>query len=117
MWPRVVELMLGAWLAISPFVFRGTLDVERYTWSLVVSGAVVIIASLLSFWPPASQARFATLLAALWLAGHGYFAAVRPGPPAAQNEITIGLLLLLFAILPNETNRPPVPWRERTTPQ
>jgi hypothetical protein len=42
-----------------------------------------------------------------WLAGHGYVSAVRPGPPAAQNEIMVGLLLLLFAILPNDVNRPP----------
>lgn len=113
MWPRVTELMLGVWLIIGPFVFRGTQEMERYIWSMVVSGAVVVVASLLSFWGATSQARFATLLASLWLAGHGYFAAVRPGPPAAQNELTVGLLLLLFAILPNETNRPPVAWRER----
>ena len=117
MWPRVVEVMLGAWLVISPFVFRGTADLERYTVNFVVSGSVVTVASLLAFWRPAGWARFVTLLAALWLTGHGYFAAVRPGPPAAQNEIVIGLLLLIFAILPNETNRPPVPWRDRAAPE
>lgn len=117
MWPRVVEVMLGSWLVISPFVFRGTPELERYTISLVASGSVVVVASLLAFWRPAGAARFVTLLTALWLTGHGYFAAVRPGPPAAQNEITIGLLLLIFAILPNETNRPPVPWRNHGAPE
>lgn len=112
MWPRVVELMLGAWLIISPLVFRGTADLPAYTVSLVASGAAVIIASLLCFWPPAAAARIVTLLAALWLAGHGYFSAPRPGPPAAQNEITVGLLLLVFGIIPNDTNRPPAPWRQ-----
>lgn len=113
MWPRVIELMLGAWLLVSPFVFRATPALERYTWSMVAAGSVVVIASLLSFWPRAAGARFVTLLASLWLAGHGYFAAPRPGPPAAQNEIMLGLLLLVFAILPNETNRPPESWRNR----
>ena len=113
MWPRVIELMLGCWLVVSPFVFRGTPELERYMFSLVGSGAVVVIASLLSFWPPAASARFLTLLTSLWLTGHGYFAAVRPGPPAAQNEIMIGLLLLVFAILPNDTNRPPADWHDR----
>ena len=113
MWPRIIELMLGSWLIVSPFVFRDTPELERYTWSFVGSGAVVVIASLLSFWEPAASARFLTLLTSLWLTGHGYFAAVRPGPPAAQNEIMVGLLLLVFAILPNDTNRPPVDWRDR----
>lgn len=111
MWPRVVELMLGAWLVISPLVFRGTAGVETYAFSMVAAGTAVVVASVLCFWPPTAAARIVTLLAALWLAGHGYFSAPRPGPPSAQNEITVGLLLLVFAIIPNETNRPPAPWR------
>ena len=111
MWPRVVEVMFGAWLLIVPFVFRATPQIESFVASSVVAGSVVIIASLMSFWPPAGWARFVTLGASIWLIGHGYFAAVRPGPPAAQNEIMVGLLLVLFAILPNETNRPPIGWR------
>lgn len=113
MWPRVVEVMLGCWLMVAPFVFRGTPSVEEYAATAVASGAVIAAASLLSFWPRARVARLATLAAAVWLAAHGYFSAPRPGPPAAQNEIVVGLVLLLFAILPNETNQPPVPWRRR----
>jgi hypothetical protein len=115
MWPRVVEIMLGAWLVIGPLVFRGTPELERYTLSMVVSGALVAIASTVAFWSPAAGARCVTLLTSLWLMGHGYFAAVRPGPPAAQNELLTGLILLLFAVLPNEINRPPEPWRKRLT--
>lgn len=106
MWPRVVEVLLGCWLLISPFVFRGTPSAGDYAVSQVASGTVIVIASLLCFWRRARGARFVTLLAALWLALHGYFASVRPGPPSAQNEITVGLLLLLFAILPNDVNEP-----------
>ena len=111
MWPRVVEIMLGAWLVIGPFVFRDTPDVHRYTMSMVLSGALIAMASTLAFWSPAAGARYITLLTSLWLMGHGYFAAARPGPPAAQNELLTGLLILLFAVLPNDINRPPEAWR------
>ncbi|HVL69785.1 MAG TPA: hypothetical protein VM364_21180 [Vicinamibacterales bacterium] len=111
MWPRVVEVMLGAWLLVSPFVFRGTPQVEAYVLPTVGAGVAIVAASLLSFWHRAAHARFVTLAASLWLMLHGYFSAVRPGPPPAQNELTVGMLLLLFAILPNETNQPPHPWR------
>lgn len=113
MWPRVVEGMLGCWMLVAPFVFRGTQSVDDYATIAVISGGLLITTSLLSFWHGARFARFGTLVIALSLAGHGYFSASRPGPPAAQNELTIGLLLLLFAVLPNETNRPPEPWRAR----
>ena len=107
MWPRVVEVMLGCWLLVTPFVFRGTPALDDFTTNAVVTGAIVIAASLLSFWHRTSRAHLVTLLMALWLAAHGYFSVARPGPPAAQNEIAIGLILLMFAILPSEANRPP----------
>lgn len=107
MWPRVVEVMLGVWLVITPLVFRGTEDVERYALNAVVSGSVIITASLMAFWRRTGWMRLVTLAASCWLAGHGYLSAVRPGPPAAQNEIMIGLILLLFAMLPNHVNREP----------
>ena len=111
MWPRVVEVMLGCWMLLVPFVFRASAGVEAYTTSAWISAVVIIVASTISFWHPARHFRLVTLAAAVWLALHGYFAAPRPGPPAAQNELTVGLLVILFALLPNEINRPPVPWR------
>lgn len=111
MWPRVVEGMLGAWLLVTPFVFRGTNAVGDFVASSVISGIVIAVASLLSFWRPTRHARFVTLAASLWLSLHGYFGAERPGPPAAQNELVIGLTLLLFALMPNEVDDVPEPWR------
>jgi hypothetical protein len=107
MWPRVAEVALGCWLLLTPFVFRETQAVGSYSVNAVVSGSVVILASLLSFWDRTRFAHIVTLFVSLWLAAHGYFWAERPGPPAAQNELVVGLLLLLFAVLPNEINAPP----------
>jgi hypothetical protein len=112
MWPRVVEIMLGCWLLVTPFVFRSTPHVDDYTMNAAVCGAIVITASLLSFWDRLRLAHVVTLLVSLWLAAHGCFFAERPGPPAGQNELVSGLLLLLFAVLPNEINDVARPWRE-----
>jgi hypothetical protein len=109
-WPRVIELMLGAWLVVSPFVFRGTPHLAEYAINDVVSGGLVILFSLAAFWRPLRRANIATLAMGLWLVSYGYFSAPRPGPPAAQNDLVIGLLLLVFAILPSHTNQPPETW-------
>ena len=100
---------------MTPFVFRGTAGVSDYIANAYVSGGLIAIASLLSFWERMRLAHLGTLAIAVWLAVHGYFSAARPGPPAAQNEITTGLILLLFAILPNESNTVPRTWRGRVT--
>ncbi len=112
MWPRVVEVMLGAWLLVTPFIFRATPEVDAYTASAFAAGAIAAVASLASCWDPLRHARFLTLGVSFWLMLHGYFSAARPGPPAAQNELVVGSILLLFAILPNEINAKPRPWRE-----
>jgi hypothetical protein len=111
MWARVIELMLGIWLVLSPFIFRGTAAVADF-WSTDVStGSAVILLSLLSFWRPLRRSHFATGVIALWLVIWAWFAAARPGPPAAQNEIVIGLLLVMLAVVPNEASLPPQSWR------
>ena len=111
MWPRVAELMLGAWLMVSPLVFRGTPAVETFALRDLLFGAAVIVLSLLSFWRRTAAAHLVTAALAVVLGGLAYLGSERPGPPAAQNEITLALLLVLLAILPNDTNLPPRAFR------
>lgn len=112
MWARVVEVMLGCWLAISPFIFNH--PVEKSVWWMndLCSGFAVITLALLSFWNPIRYAHLALVLVALWLIGLGYLAAPYPTPPALQNDLMVGLLLLMFAIIPNEASLPPKKWRD-----
>jgi hypothetical protein len=35
-----------------------------------------------------------------------------PTPPALQNDLLVGVLLLMFAILPSEASLPPRSWRD-----
>jgi peptidoglycan/LPS O-acetylase OafA/YrhL len=110
MWPRVVECMLGCWLLISPFVFR--YEDQPIAWWINdhVIGMCVIIFGLMSFWRRTPRAHLLTLLAALWLVLYGRLGHQFPFPPAAQNYITVGLLLMMFAIIPSNSLRPPAAW-------
>jgi hypothetical protein len=111
MWSRVVEIMLGCWLLISPFVF-GHPD-DRIGWWITdfSAGLAVIVFGCLSYWRPA---RFAHLLTAvtgalLIAAAYRFYG---DAPPAAQNEALTGLLLMMFAVIPNEAASPPQAWRD-----
>lgn len=111
MCPRVVELMLGCWLVLSPFIFRHSLA-ETLLWKNdMYSGALVVALSLASFSQRFRHAHFGTALVALWLMAFGYFTAGDPAPAAQQNQFSLGLLLLMFAIIPNEATLPPRAWR------
>jgi hypothetical protein len=108
-WPRVVELMLGCWLLLSPFVFRHDPQALWLCWTALVSGAAVVACSLLSFCRPLRHAHWATLGIALALIGSAW--AAGSAAPALQNQVAVGLLLAMFAILPTEANTPPRGWR------
>jgi hypothetical protein len=111
MWARVIEVMLGCWLAMSPFIFRHNAE-DRILWVNDLSSAIVVTAfALVSFWSPLRFAHFANLVVALWLIAFGFWAFPYPTPPALQNDILVGFLLLMFAIIPNEASQPPLSWR------
>ena len=112
MWARVAELMIGVWLILSPFIFRGTDRVEQFVAFDMGVGFAVVVLSLLSFWHRTEWAHLLTGALALMLGGWAYLAFERPGPPAAQNEIAVAFLLVLLAIIPNDASLPPRPWRE-----
>lgn len=111
MWPRVVETMIGVWLLLSPFVF-GHPDDGTAAWATdLACGSATLAFALLSFWRPTRHARWGLLLVVAWLLAYGYFGTPTPPPPHAQNDLVVGLLLLMLALLPNEVNQPPERWR------
>jgi hypothetical protein len=106
MWARIAELLLGGWLIASPFV----LSPERQLMDLLCGSAFVVLAAL-SFTQRFRTAHRASIVIALVLASAAYFGASYPATAAQQNDIIIGLLVLMFAIVPSEASLPPHSWR------
>jgi hypothetical protein len=109
MWARVIEIMLGFWLLASPFIFR--FDETKNLANDLSCGLAVIVFGFLSHWRRAEWAHFLTLAVALWLVVFG-FRAGYPAPPSAQNQIILGLLVGMLAVIPNRTNEIPAAWRD-----
>lgn len=112
MWPRAVEFMLGLWLLLSPFIFRHAPGAYALWATDLVCAAAILTLSSLSCWKKLRRAHLLELVVAAWLVLFAYFHGGSPAAPGYQNEILVGLVLLLFAIIPTEANQPPVAWRE-----
>ena len=111
MWARTVEFMLGCWLMLSPFIFRHPADHSALWANDMACGAAVIVISLVSHGSLSRYLHLATAGVALWLFFFGYFYRPYPTPPPLQNDILAGLLLLIFAVIPNQAALPPRSWR------
>lgn len=112
MWARVVELMLGCWLAMSPFIFRHSTNQTSLWTNDLVCAATIVTLSLLSFWRPLRRLHLINVVVALWLIGFGFLLSSYPAPPALQNDIAAGLLLVMLAVIPSEAVHPPQSWRD-----
>ena len=116
MWPRVTEALIGCWLAASPFLFGHIADERRLWVNDFACAATIWICAGLSFWRPLQRLHLVQILIAIWLLGFGYLASSEP-LPALQNDILVAFVLMMFAVIPSEANRPPLSWRpdlERT---
>ncbi len=112
MWGRWCEILCGVWLIASPWVFQPESQIDATLVNDVTSGVFIIVLALLSWVPRLRHAHLGNIAVALWLMGFAYFASPYPSPLALQNEIFTGLLLLMFALIPNRADIPPLTWTD-----
>ncbi len=110
MWPRIMEVMLGLWLVLSPLIFR----LEPGDLALIVNhlvyGTAVVVAALIAL-----RVRFLRVVivgTGLWLIGYGYGAGGYPPAPGYLNLIVIGVLLCALGLIPTDCLVPTHSWRE-----
>jgi len=112
MWSRVVEIMFGCWLLMSPFIFSHTASQPELWINDLTCGAGIIVLALCSYWKPLSYAHLLSIAIAAWLIAFAYWPGFGEATPPSQNHLVIGFLLLMFAIIPNNASQPAPEWRD-----
>lgn len=109
MWARIVEFMLGCWVAIGPFIFQHADGSFFWATDFLFAAAICSLA-LVSYWHPMRHAHLGIGLVAGAMIAVGRLAGDAPPGPAHQSYIVVGLLLLMFCIVPNQASQPPLTW-------
>ena len=110
MWPRMVEILIAIWLAASPFVLGHIDEHPALSISDIACGVIIAASAVISFSEHWRRMHLGELAVAAWLLGFGYLGSSEP-LPGLQNDILVALVLMMFAIIPSEANRPPRSWR------
>lgn len=109
MWARHFELFLAIWLSISWLIFSYPQGSLLMYHDFVVA-IVISTLSLLNY-----KYRYIHLYnfaVAAWLIALVLFSQAPITNPFYQNYMTIGLLLLMFAVIPPNSSFPPKEWHE-----
>lgn len=113
-WPRILEITIGCWLLMSPFIF-GSYPAHSELWlSDMICGALVIVISCTAISRRFRRLYLVNLAIAVWIVGYAYLQSPPPqhAPAWIQNDLIAGLILLMVAIIPSDTSRPPQKWQE-----
>lgn len=112
MWPRWCELLVAMWLTASPFVLGhidGPLRFRLSDWTCAAFIALFAIASMVRW----KRAHLWELPVGGWLAAFGYLADPEP-LPALQNDMLTAFVLLMLAVIPSNSHRPPRDWADKS---
>jgi hypothetical protein len=93
--PRVANLILGAWLFISAFLWRHAAGERSNTW---IVGLLIIAFAILSAARP--QARYANTVLAVWL----FFSTLTSyhmTSATAWSNCIVAILVFLFSLAPS----------------
>lgn len=107
MWARVVEVMLGLWLAISWLIFgyrEASLLINDFTIAFLIC-----LFSLLSYLPRFQKMHLFNFLIGVWFIILAY---MMQGSLfyVDQNYMILGILFLMISILPSHAKYPPRRW-------
>jgi hypothetical protein len=96
-WQDWVELVLGIWLVISPWVV-GFADMEAARTNAVILGVAIVVYSLIELGVPKAWEEWVSAAMGLWLVISPFVLNFSQHTAATWNTIAVGVLTLVFAL-------------------
>lgn len=110
MWARWIEILLAGWILTSPFVLGLPVQDEFLFGSvLCISGLLVLVGAGASLLQPSRRFHLLSLIPGLILPATAY-TMPHPVQTICISMVSTGLLLLVFAIVPNRAGRHHPAW-------
>lgn len=110
MWGRHFEVSLAIWLALSWLIFRYPDESFVFMIHDFFIAASIATISLLNY--KYRYVHLLNLIIAFWLIAFVFFSHAPITNAIYQNYMMIGLILLIFSVVPPKASHPPQEWEQ-----
>lgn len=112
MWARHCEVFLGLWLAVSWLLFSYPSKMSSFVYIDWIGCTLICVFSLSCYWDRMRHLHLLNFIVACIYIVFVLISENDTGLPLYQNYMVVGLLLLMFSIIPTNTSQPPHAWRK-----
>jgi len=96
-WLDSGNLLLGAWLFVSPWTLGFTAE-PAAAWNAYVTGGVIAVLAIAALYAFQDWEEWLNVLVALWLVASPWVLGFSTLTLAMSNAVAVGLLVLVFAL-------------------
>ncbi len=96
-WLDSGNLLLGAWLFVSPWVL-GFAAEPAAAWNAYIAGGVIAVLAVAALYAFQSWEEWVNVLLAIWLVVSPWVLGFSTLTPATGNALAVGVLVLAFAL-------------------
>jgi SPW repeat len=104
-WQDVVNLILGAWLLVSPWVLRYA-DQPTPAWNAHIVGIIIIVLAAAAIWAFQKWEEWINALLGLWLIVSPWLLGFSAMREPLWNQIIVGIIVGALALWCANTERP-----------
>ncbi|MGE5187221.1 MAG: SPW repeat protein [Acidobacteriota bacterium] len=95
MWARWINIIAGAWLFVSAFVWPHTMSMQTNTW---IVGGLIFVAAIIAVFAP--TVRFANTVLAIWLFFSTFFI-VHTNTGTVWNNVIVAIVVFVLSLTPS----------------
>ncbi len=110
MWPRHFEVFMAIWLSLSWLIFPYPQDSNKLMIHDFFISTLIATISLLNY--KYRYIHLFNILSAIWLIILAFKSKAPITDAPYQNYMVLGLILLIFTVIPPRASNPPEEWEE-----
>lgn len=107
-----LNIILGAWLFVSPWLLKYADGLPRAAWTARISGVAIMLFAALTLSIPKAVGQIANPLLGIWVAVSPWLIGFAATKDATTNAVLVGVLVALLAIWSTEFGQNVGKWHD-----